>query len=399
MKTKGFFLILVVLTLVSVPSLAYQDPNGKASSANPKPTPSPKTPARPVKSPGKTATSPTPKVSTAGELTVKTAIPGSAITFDGRGRGSTGRDGLLNLPNLTPGDHVLIVSKAGYQPEERRITINPRESQVVEITLTPSPVPVSVSVNIAGAKIQIANQSFEGSVTDLLLPPDDYEIKVSKPGYKTQSSRVGLEVGKPKRISVTLEKVPVETLMAQAEEAFKAGQYDQVITDCLDVISALPDQPRAVLLLGQSYFIKENHTDSVFYLVKAVRLGEQVTLPIKHHHGTLTKGDELCSGQFLLRKDSFTFQAVGSDHSFSVPWTKLYELSAGLRRNVPQLHTRVGVLNPKNKKEKKDDFNFFAFQSETRKSNPNLVTSTEVYCPNCQPTVDAIYQILQQLKK
>ncbi|MBS1790051.1 MAG: carboxypeptidase regulatory-like domain-containing protein [Acidobacteria bacterium] len=399
MKTKGFFLKLAVLTVVVVPSLAYQDPNGKVSPAKTKPTPSPKAPPKTAEPSRKGTTTPTSKASTAGELTVKTAIPGSAVTFDGRARGTTGRDGLLNLPNLTPGDHILIVSKPGYQPEERRITINPRESQIVEIALTPSPVPVSVNVNIPGAKIQIANQLFEGSVTDLLLPPDDYEIKVSKPGYKTQSSRVELEVGKPKRISITLEKVPVETLLAQAEESFKARQYDQVITDCLDVISALPDQPRAVLLLGQSYFIRENHTDSVFYLVKAVRLGEQVTLPIKHHHSTLTKGDELCTGQFLLRRDGFEFQAVGSDHSFSSPWTKLYELSVGLRRNVPQLHTRVGVLNPKNKKEKKDDFNFFAVQSETRRSNPNLVTSTEVYCPNCQPTIDAIYQIMQQLKK
>lgn len=396
MNSKILCLALAVLIVVSAPALAYQDPNGKVK---PKPTPTPKVTPRPAESPRKAPTTPAPRPSASGELTIKTAIPGTAVTLDGRARGNTDRDGLLNLANLTPGDHILIVNKPGYQSEERRITVVSRESQIVEVALTPLPVALSVGVNIAGAKIQIANQTFEDAVTDLLLPPNDYEFRVSKPGYKTLSSRVELEVGKPKKISLTLEKVPVETLLAQAEESFKAMQYDQVIANCLDVISAVPDQPRVALLLGQSYFNKGNHTDSVFYLVKAVRLGEQVTLPIKHHNNSFTKGDELCSGQIILRKDSFEFQAVGSDHSFSaVPWAKLYELSIGLRRNVPQLHTRVGVVK-KNKKESKDDFNFFAAQSETRRSNPNLVTSTEVFCQNCQPTIDAIYQIMQQLKK
>lgn len=396
MNSKILCLALAVLIVVSAPALAYQDPNGKVK---PKPTPPPKVTPRPAESPRKAPTTPAPRPSASGELTIKTAIPGTAVTLDGRARGNTDRDGLLNLANLTPGDHILIVNKPGYQSEERRITVVSRESQIVEVALTPLPVALSVGVNIAGAKIQIANQTFEDAVTDLLLPPNDYEFRVSKPGYKTLSSRVELEVGKPKKISLTLEKVPVETLLAQAEESFKAMQYDQVIANCLDVISAVPDQPRVALLLGQSYFNKGNHTDSVFYLVKAVRLGEQVTLPIKHHNNSFTKGDELCSGQIILRKDSFEFQAVGSDHSFSaVPWAKLYELSIGLRRNVPQLHTRVGVVK-KNKKESKDDFNFFAAQSETRRSNPNLVTSTEVFCQNCQPTIDAIYQIMQQLKK
>ena len=396
MNSKILCLALAVLIVVAAPELAYQDPNGKVK---PKPTPTPKATPRPAESPRRVPTTPAPKPSAPGELTVKTGITGTAVTLDGRARGSTDRDGLLNLPNLTPGDHILIVSKPGYQSEERRITVVARESQIVELALTPLPVALSVSVNIAGAKIQIANQTYEDAVTDLRLPPSDYEIRVSKTGYKTLSSRIELEVGKPKKISLTLEKVPVETLLAQAEESFKAQQYDQVIADCLDVISAVPDQPRAAPLLGQSYFSKGNYTDSVFYLVKAVRLGEQVTLPIKHHNNSFTKGDELCSGQLILRKDSFEFRAVGSDHSFGpVAWSKLYELSVGVRRNTPQLHTKVGVLK-KNKKESKDDFNFFTAQSETRRSNPNLVTSTEVYCQNCQPTIDAIYQVLQQLKK
>lgn len=390
-------LALFVALIVVTPLFAFQDPDGKKSKAPTKPTPTAKKPA--AENPRKPPVTARSRPTVTGEVTVKTMLAGCTVTLNGKARGNTDREGLLNLSNLTPGEYILIVGKPGYQQEERRISVAVRESQIVEVVLIPLPVALSVNVNIAGAKIQIANLTFEDSVTDLLLAPNNYEISVSKPGYKTLLSWVELTVGKPKKINLTLVKVPVETLLAQVEESFKAQQYDQVIADCLDVISAVPDQPRATLLLGQSYFNKGNHTDSVFYLVKAVRLGEQVTLPIKHHNNSFTKGDELCSGQLILQKDSFEFRAVDSDHSFSpVPWSKLYELGVGVRRNTPQLHTRVGVLK-KNKKESKDNFNFFAAQSETRRSNPNLVASTVVYCQNCQPTIDAIYQILQRLKK
>jgi hypothetical protein len=397
-------LSLLICVMATAPAMAFQTGEGK----NPKstPAPKPKPPPKPAPAPGESprqntppAARPTPasRNAPAGEVTVKTNPAGSTVSLGGRARGVTGKDGILNIPKLTPGAHILTVSKAGYEKQELRIEVSPNQSQAIDVTLTPLPVSLAIYANVSGTKIEVNGQSYTDSVTDLQLAPGIYQIKASKPGFKILVKDVELRPAKPETVNIALEPILVKELLAQAENDFRTQQYDRVIAAGLDILSAEPDHPRAVLLLGQSYFGKNNHNDSVFYLVKAVRLGEQAALPIKHHHSTVTKGDDLCPGQLVIRKDQIEFRAESGDHSFNAPWTKVYELIVESYRSSARLHTRVGVL--KGRKEEKQNFNFFPAQSYLRRSDPKLVTSTEVYCQDCRPTVDAIYQILQQLRK
>lgn len=368
------------------PSLALQDPNGKIKNTGKSGTK--KGGARSGERTGRPGDKSGVKAATnsalTGELILKTNLAGCAVSLDNGSQGKTGQDGTLNIPKLKPGSHTLVVTKAGYQKYQSVVELSAGQRQEVEVALAPLPVELNVSVKTPGAKIQIADQIFDGSA-QISLAPGTYEVKVTKPGYRTVTQEVQLRpAARPETISVAMERVPLEELLAQAEQDFKTQRYDQVIAACLDVISAQPDHPRAVLLLGQSYFIKENHDDSVFYLVKAARLGEQATLPVKHHHSY-----GFCSGQLIIRKDLFGFRADDGEHSFGAAWAKVYELSSESYRGVQRLHTRVSV--PKGRKESKQDFNFFAAKSTT--------TSSGIQCQGCGPAVDAIYQILQQLRK
>jgi len=402
MKKLAIPLAMSVLLLGASAALAAQDPGGesKPKSAS-KPATTPKTPSRPNDAPRKNT--PPPKSVPAGEVTVKTSLVCCAVSLDGKPRGATNQDGLLNLGKLTPGRHVIIVTKAGYEKQEREIELAANQSQFADIALTPLPVSLAISVNVPGARIEVNGQSYTDAVADVQLPPGTYPVKVSKSGYETSLVNVELLPAKPERLSISLERISAEKLLAQAEKEFGSQRYPRVIAACLDVLSVQPEQPRANYLLGRSYFNNGQYAASVSYLVKSIQLGEQVTLPVKHHHteGRTILGqanDGLCSGQFILRKGAFEFQASDPSHSFNVAASKIYELALGSHKNTPRLHTKVGIA--KGNKEEKKDFNFFADRAAVRKHDPNVANSiNDVYCQDCQSLTDALYQILLQIKK
>lgn len=403
MKRLAIALLPILLGIsTSDFAMAFQDGGGKPTKSKtptktaPTPTPAPKPPAGSNKGSGRSAPPPASRTAPSAEVTIKTSPEGCSISIDAKPRGTTNRDGILNIPKLPPASYILTVSRPGYQKHESLIQLTAGQNETVEVTLTPLPVNLAINPNVSGARIEVNGQIYN-DFADVQLIPGTYQIKVSRPGYRTVVREIELRTAKPETLSVSMERVSIEELLAQAEQSFSAQRYDQAIAVCLDLLSAQPDHPRAVLLLGQSNFAKEKHDDSVFYLVKAVRLGQQAMLPIKHHHSTVIKGDDLCSGQLVILKERLEFRAAASDHSFNIPWPKVYELSVKPYRSTSRLQTRVGIL--KGRKEDKQNFNFFPAQADLRRSNPNLLTSTEVYCKDCWPTVDAIYQILQQLRK
>lgn len=405
-KRRGAALLLLLFVLICAPVKAWQGRSGGGSAKSP-PKPAPSKPdANPSKEPRRTApprSTPAPRATLTAELTVKTAPAGCAVMLGGSARGNTGAGGLLSVTKLKPGEHVLIVSKAGYQKEERRIALAANQSQVVEVTLTPLPVPLSVTVSVTGAQIEVNGLGYNEAVNDVELPPGAYQVKVARHGYRTALVAVELRPAKPEKLHVTLERIAVEELTVQAEQDFRAQRHDRVITACRDILSVQPEQPRAQQLLGHSLFHTGQYAASTPHLVKALQLGETITLPVKHHHvisRTLLgqANDDLCAGQFVLRKGGFEFQAAEPSHSFQLAPAKIYELSLGAHKNTPRLHTRVGLL--KGRKENKEDFNFFADRAALRKRDPNQANSlTDVFCQGCQPALDAVYQVLLQLKK
>ncbi len=386
MKQFTIFLSLLLIFITAFdPALAFQGGDGKTSKPGvaPKPTPTPKPTPAPKSSAGaseKPKRNPpaAPKRALSAELTINASLEGCAVSLNAKPRGNTNKDGSLNLSKLSPGSYTLTVSKAGYESHESQIEIAAGQSQVVEVTLAPLPVKLAISASVPDARIEVNGQSYTGAA-DLQLLPGTHQITISRSGYRTVKREIELLPARPEKLSVTLERAPIEALLAQAEQDFKQQLYDRVVATCSEIVSAEPDHPSAVLLLGQSYFNLKKHDDSVFYLVKAVRLGEQAILPLKHQHNS---ANDLCSGQLVIRREQLEFRSSVTDHSFISTWNRLYELNVESQRTLPRLRARVGVL--KGKKENKQNFNFALAQSD---------------CQDCRSTVDAVYQVLQQLRK
>lgn len=336
------------------------------------------------------------------DLSVKTSPSGCNVFLNGQPRGSTTQEGFLNLDGLKPGNYTVTVRKPGYAEQQKTVTLYNGVNQQISFSLAATPGSLNVSVNVPGAQIEIGGAgSYNNRVTNLQLYPGRYNVTVSKPGFRTTTQEVEIAPGRPESLNVSLSRISAEEMLAQAERDFSNRRYPAVITVCRDIVQNQPDNQRVNYLLGQSYYNAEQYADGVPYLVKAVTLGERVTLPIKHHHraGLTGLGDALCSGELTFHQGNFKFVG-GCNQSFDTPYSKILVLKTEPQK-AARLHVEVAVLNRRNKDEKKD-FNFHVYQTGLRKVDPNNPNSIDaVYCasPSCSAALDALYQLLQQIKK
>lgn len=201
---------------------------------------------------------------------------------------------------------------------------------------------------------------------------------------------------KPSRLGTSPGVDAVEKSLAQIEIDFRKQRYDAVIAACNDILATRPNQPRAELLLGESYY-NAGSAKSLEYLSEAISMGETVTLPIKHHHyeGVLKINEGLCSGYVKLTKATFEFHSEEtSAHDFTVPTHNIYDLRDESYKGG-RLHLKVGVQTGGT--EVAQDYNFYAPPAGLRKQ----MTIMRVYCENpaCQPMAQTLYQLLARFKK
>jgi len=73
-----------------------------------------------------------------GIVKVRSDVMGAAIALDGNPSGTMGTDDFL-LPGITPGKHEIVLTKTGYEPAHKEITVTSGDNAPVEIKMTRSP--------------------------------------------------------------------------------------------------------------------------------------------------------------------------------------------------------------------------------------------------------------------
>jgi hypothetical protein len=261
---------------------------------------------------------------------------------------------------------------------------------------------VTVKTGLAGCSVLLDGQTRgttnqDGFLRLSSLSPGQHIIIVRKEGFHEDQRPVELFAGRHEVIEIKLnKKLTTAEMLVQAEADYNNASYDRAIENSRKVLTAQPDNPRANLLLGQSYYLTGN-AESVSYLVKAIAQGETVVIPIKHHHreGITGLDDNLCSGQLTFRKGAFEFKSKDmSGHDFSVPFSKIYAVKNEVHK-AGRVHTKVGIQ--KGNKEDKKDYNFHVAAAEVVRQGARSLARCS--SPNCQPMVEALYQFLQQLKQ
>jgi hypothetical protein len=189
---------------------------------------------------------------------------------------------------------------------------------------------------------------------------------------------------------------PVERTLAQAEIDFNNQKYESVITACRGLLASKSNEPRANLLIGSAYY-QLGSPQSFEYLSKALKMNQEIRLPIKHHHfdGIVKLDHGLCSGYLTFRKDGLEFHSIDRQgHDFNITPDKIIEL-IDESSSQGRLHLKIDGL--KGGVSSLVDYNFYPPFAELRKQ----LTRTKAFCEEqaCHESIQTLYHLLQQIKK
>jgi len=128
------------------------------------------------------------------------------------------------LTGLKPGAYVLTARRVGYNEESRSITLIPGDNVPITITLDPVLGRLSVTPNVSGAEITVKGvasedsqspRTFTNNVADLNLPPGEYEISISREGYRGVKRTLTLQPAGSVYLEPQLSEWPTATTSAQ----------------------------------------------------------------------------------------------------------------------------------------------------------------------------------------
>jgi hypothetical protein len=165
--------------------------------------------------PHKVAAAPLP-----GELTIGSNPDGARVQVDGAGAWTTP----VSLSSLTPGPHVIVLSKPGYAAETRSILVQAGSRSVVTISLTPLPGLASIASDPPGAAILIDGRD-TGKVTPAKLSVErgTHSVVLRRTGYLEASTSVNLGPGE------TFQFVPTLKPLGNAEDIRQVGKLKKIL--------------------------------------------------------------------------------------------------------------------------------------------------------------------------
>lgn len=150
----------------------------------------------------------------AGVLRVRTDPPGASITVDGDFRG--GSPATLEVsPDRA---HRVVVSRAGYESQERTVTLGRGAERSLTIRLEPRLGTIRVLSRPPGAQVSVNGQLAGRTPLDLQLPSTEQQLEFSLEGYVAQSREVVPQPAYPQEVQVVLLTPRQHMLAAQPTE-------------------------------------------------------------------------------------------------------------------------------------------------------------------------------------
>jgi hypothetical protein len=135
-------------------------------------------------------------------VTIKVDPADSKVTLDGQELDTAHATLGLRLAGLKVGPHVLLVRRIGYGEKQQIIELKPGENELVSIQLDPLKGKLEIVPNVSDVSIRIEAAgdydskligTYADRVTDLKLPPGNYELILSKSGYRGVSRRITIK--------------------------------------------------------------------------------------------------------------------------------------------------------------------------------------------------------------
>jgi hypothetical protein len=332
-----------------------------------------------------------------GSLTINSSMPDCKVLINGQPRGTTDSNGVLTLPPLKADQYKILLRRQNYEDQARSVQVTAGVESSESFTMAPLKGSLTIVSVPSGAGVSVQGMDYAEGVKNLALAPGNYNLRVSKPGYKSVERVATIEPGQPLSISVIMEVFRVEEMLKESMDSFTQRNFPRAIAISRDILSSKPDEPKANLVLGLSYFNSGNYDAAVGVLVKAISLGEQVQIPVQRHtkFGIMAENDNLTPGVLIIGKNLLEFRPAGGTPAFSVPFDKVYRVIQEDNRGG---RVQIKVGNPTKKKDGGKDYNFHPIQAGLHQVAMGTSVAIAIYCENCLPITQAIYQIVQQVK-
>jgi hypothetical protein len=179
-----------------------------------------------------------------GDVLVASTPPGAAVYIDGDYRGLTVPDDLLDIDDLSPGQHALVVMKPGYQDFSAPVSVEAGQIVQVLAPLASSYRGVAsaeiVSVP-AGAEVFV-NSLYVG-VTPLSfndIPPGDYTVNITMEGYLPFSTTGQVARGQDIQVFASLSPVAVHQPVESPTQKAPLGLFTTLASVMIAVIVLYP---------------------------------------------------------------------------------------------------------------------------------------------------------------
>ena len=130
-----------------------------------------------------------------GQLTINSTPEGAEVHIDGRTDPSWVTP--FNLPGLTPGQHTVSITRAGYSTESRTIDVASGSKSFLVVQLAQVTAMVAVNGEPAGAQVFIDGKD-TGKVTPTQISldkPGPHVLLVRKQGYLEETTTANLQAG------------------------------------------------------------------------------------------------------------------------------------------------------------------------------------------------------------
>ena len=150
----------------------------------------------------------------AGVLRVLTDPPGASITVNGDFRGGTPA-----TVEVIPGRaHRVVVARAGYESQERIVTLARGAEQALNIRLEPRLGTIRVLIQPEGAAVLVNGEPAGHAPIDLQLPAAEHELEFRREGYVAQQRKVVPQPAYRQEVVVELLTPQAHRLAQQPKE-------------------------------------------------------------------------------------------------------------------------------------------------------------------------------------
>jgi hypothetical protein len=294
---------------------------------------------------------------------------------------------------LPAGSYNLLVKKPGYFDEARNVLVIAGKRRKVVISLRPKMALLNVSTNVADAEIEIENVGkFTHPLRKYRIKPGSYRINIQRRGFIPQTITADLRIpAREQNITVVLEPVRIDSVLAQAYEKINGGDYRGAAELTNDVLRLNPAHAKANLLFGLSGFYRGD-VSSATYFLRAIRNGESVkfTVKILDEIG----GFKLTEAELSLNRDYISFRTSGRvDLNFRIAKADVSEL----QRAFDRAFMNYIVLKGKGDTYGRPIEQRMTLYSGIAALRPNL---KEAYCQapaagrSCSSDIDIIYKLI-----